>query len=55
MKGARILEDAGRTLLVQADESVLRSLFSDESLWAVGPEMTYQTPDPHPKIGKPPR
>jgi len=54
MPGARILEDAGRTLLVEGDESKLRLVFSDESLWVVAPELTYRLPDPRRKVDGPP-
>ena len=54
IKRALVIEDTGRTLLVEADESELRSAFSDESEWIVAPEITYPQPDPRPKVERPP-
>jgi hypothetical protein len=53
--GARLIEDAGRTLLVEADEADLRSAFSEASLWVVAPEVIVPPPDPRHKVDHPPR
>ena len=50
LPGARVIEDAGRTLLVEGDEAELRSTLADESLWIVAPETTYPSPDPRRRV-----
>jgi hypothetical protein len=51
--GARLVEDTGRMMLVDADESPLREVFSDESQWVVAKEILYPRPNPGPRVERP--
>jgi len=43
---ATLLEDAGRTLLVDGDEGCLKGMFSDPSLWVIVKESMRSRPSP---------
>ena len=49
MRGARVIDESNRTLLVESPDGELRKLVSTMSRWAIGEEQTYPLPDHHPK------
>ena len=49
VRGARVIDESNRTLLVEAPDGELRKLVSTMSRWAIGEEHTVPLPDHHPK------
>jgi hypothetical protein len=49
VRGARVIDESSRTLLVEAPDGELQKVVSTLSRWAIGEEKTYPLPDSHPK------
>lgn len=47
---AKVVEDAGRMMLVEAPEQSLRSALGSDKDWIVAPEVVYEHPDPRARI-----
>ena len=55
LRSARVLQNAGRTFLVEGNEPDLRQLFADPEIWHVAPEVEIPRPDLRPRVTRPPR
>jgi hypothetical protein len=49
VRGARVIDESNRTLLVEAPGGELRRVVSTMSRWAIGEERTFPIPENRPK------
>jgi len=45
IKGAAVVDDAGRMMLMDVPEQALRSVLASEPDWLIAPEVAYPMPD----------
>jgi hypothetical protein len=53
IRGAAVLVDSGRMMLVEAAEQALRNALAPERDWLIAPEVIYSVPDTRKKVRAP--
>ncbi len=52
--GLRVVDHSARSMLIEGTEETVRAAFDDATQWLIAPEVTYEMPDPRPKVKRPP-